>query len=198
MAAIRTRTATVLVAAVIAAGGVLGTAMALGTDTAEDPLTRAQVYKPGMTLREIQLAATGEVGEVAPPCPPVAAVDRLKAAGLAFGPCDPLPEEGAPFIIPDPDSEPPGPAETGEEVCPSMTLGKAYDLEVTVACAVGAEIVDIEPVGTGSDACARVTFLPEEAREPVTDSVCAGETTEDGLSGNSHEHAHDTSGEKEE
>jgi hypothetical protein len=128
----------ILTVAVACAGAAIVTAFAVATDTVPDPLTRGELYHEAMSLKEIAAAASGQPAELAPPCPDVATATRLKEAGLAFGPCDLLPEEGAAARIADPRDEPT--PEDGGVVCPGVILGKGVDLKVMVPCGRGAAI----------------------------------------------------------
>lgn len=84
---------------VLAAGVGIAVGQVGGGD--EPPATVEQTLPPNPSLAEIAAAASGAPGEVLPPCPMPENVDRLKAAGIEFGPCDPLPEEGQQVVEPD-------------------------------------------------------------------------------------------------
>ena len=159
--------------AVAAAGAIIGTAFAVVIDTS-DPLTRDQVYHPGMTPKEIASAASGKPGEIAPPCPDEASANRLKKAGIPFGPCDLVPEEGAPVRLPDPKSE--ASATEDGTVCPGVVLGKGVDLTVQLPCAEGAEITDATPVkARGGGYCAKVTYVAKKGASSRTETLCEGD-----------------------
>jgi hypothetical protein len=59
----------ILTLAVACIGAAVGTAFSVVTQTASDPQTRDEVYHEGMSLQEFAAAATGQPGEIAPPCP---------------------------------------------------------------------------------------------------------------------------------
>jgi len=163
----------ILTVAVACAGAAIVTAFAVATDTTPDPLTREELYREGMSLKEIAAAASGQPGGLAPPCPDVATATRLKEAGLAFGPCDLLPEEGAAVRIADPQNEP-TPEDDGV-VCPGVILGKGVDLTVTIPCGRGAEIIKAAAVEVRGRYCARVTYLAERDSPPRTETLCEGD-----------------------
>jgi hypothetical protein len=160
-----------LTLAVACVGAAVGTAFAVVTQNASDPLTRDQVYDEGMSLEEIAAAASGQPGETAPPCPDVATVTRLKEAGLAFGPCDPLPEEGAPVLIPEPGTEPA--PNDGDVVCPGIAM--KVGLHVEIPCARGAKIVEADVVEVDGRYCAKVTYIPERDSPSRTETLCEGD-----------------------
>lgn len=188
------RAVVALVLAAAGAGALVGGAMAMGSEGTGAPLTRAEVYHDGMTLKEVQAAATGKIGEVAPPCPDEATVAKLKTAGLPFGPCDPVPEKGSPVIIPDPRFERPEPG-PNDDVCPGATLGKGVGLTVFVPCAPGAELTDVEAVQVNGIYCARVSYVARTGATPRTETVCPGEeSSAEGVSvvsPETGEHAHE-------
>jgi hypothetical protein len=160
-----------LTLAVASVGAAVGTAVAVVAQTASDPQTRDEVYHEGMSLQEIAAAATGQSGEIAPPCPDVATVDRLKEAGLAFGPCDPVPEAGAPVLIPEPGDEPaPG---QDDVVCPGVAL--KFGLQVQISCARGAKIVEADVAEVDGRYCAKVTYIPEKDAPSRTETLCEGD-----------------------
>lgn len=162
----------ILTLAVACVGAAVGTAVAVVTNSS-DPLTRDQVYHDGMSLPEIAAAATGHPGEIAPPCPDEATATRLKEAGLAFGPCDLVPEKGAPVRIPRPGDEPTPTAD--DVVCPGTILGKGVDLTVQLPCAPGAEIVAAEAVKVRGRYCAKVTYIARKGSPSRTETLCEGD-----------------------
>jgi hypothetical protein len=89
-----------LAATVVLAAGV-GIAVGQVGGGDEPPANVEQTLPPDPSLAEIAAAASAAPGEVLPPCPTPENVDRLKAAGIDFGPCDPLPEEGQQVVEPD-------------------------------------------------------------------------------------------------
>lgn len=159
-----------LTLAVACVGAAMGTAFAVATDTASDPLTRDEVYHEGMSLEEIAAAASGQPGEIAPPCPDEATATRLKEAGVAFGPCDLLPEKGAPVRIADPQSEP---TPDDDVVCPGI-IGKV-GLKVELPCGRGAEIVESAIVEVDGRYCAQVTYIAETGSPSRTETLCEGD-----------------------
>jgi hypothetical protein len=161
----------IVTVAVVCVAAAVGTAFAVVAQDASDPLTRDQVYHEGMGLEEIAAAATGQPGEIAPACPDVATVDRLKEAGLAFGPCDPVPEAGAPVLIPKPGDEP---LPTDDDVvCPAIS-GKV-GVHVQLPCAPGAKIVDADIFEVGSQYCVKLTYIPEKDSPSRTETLCEGD-----------------------
>jgi hypothetical protein len=159
---------------VVIASAAVGTAFAVVTDDEPEPLTREQVYRPGMSLSEVAAAATGKPGEIAPPCPDEATAAQLKAAGIPFGPCDLVPEEGAPVRLAEPEDESAQRAEE-EVVCPAAILGKGVDLKVQLPCGPGAELVDASAVTVGGRMCARVSYTTAAGAAPRTETLCEGD-----------------------
>jgi hypothetical protein len=160
----------ILTVAVACAGAAVGTAFALAANTSSDPLTRNEVFKEGMSLQEIAAAATGQPGEIAPPCPDVATATRLKEEGIPFGPCDLLPEEGAPVRIADSQSEP---KPDDDVICPGIV--HKVGIRVELPCRPGAKIVESEIVEVDGRFCARVTYVPETGSPPRTETLCEGD-----------------------
>ena len=160
----RRRTALLLTLAVACTAAVVMTAVALGRDSGP-----AQ----GRSLEEIAAAASGRPGELVPPCPDEETVTRLKDAELDFGPCDPLPEDGAAMRVP-PESEA-TPESESKVVCPGIILGKGVDLTVMIPCARGADILDARAVEVDGGYCARVTYVAEMASPPRTETLCEGD-----------------------
>jgi hypothetical protein len=160
-----------LILATTIAGISVGTAMANGADSPE-PLTREQVYTADMTLKEVQAAATGKAGELAPPCPDEKTALRLKAANLAFGPCDLVPEDGSPVILADPNSEP---SDADAAVCPATTVGKDSELTASIPCARGAKITAVRAVTVDGAACATVTYVARTGASPRSETDCPGD-----------------------
>jgi hypothetical protein len=155
-------------------------------------LTRADVYHEGMTLPEVAQAATGKAGEFAPPCPDAATAALLKEQGLAFGPCDPLPEKGAPVRVAAPGDEPP-PAD--DVVCPVVILGKGVDLTVTLPCGDGARVLDSDAVLVRGRYCADVTWTADKASQSRRETLCEGDVPSGGTEpvrgpSNADEHRH--------
>ena len=146
--------------AVACVGATVGTALAVATDTASDPLS----------LEEMAAAASGRPGEIAPPCPDEATATRLKEAGLDFGPCDLVPEEGAPVRIADPGDEP---TRRDDVVCPGI-IGKV-GLRVELPCGRGAEIVESAIVEVDGRYCARVTYIAATGSPSRTETLCEGD-----------------------
>jgi len=150
-----------LTIAVACAGAAMGTAFAVAADTASDPLS----------LEEIAAAASGKPGEIAPPCSDEATATRLKEAGLEFGPCDLVPEEGAPVRIADPGDEPT--PRDDDVVCPGI-IGK-MGLKVELPCGRGAEIVESAIVEVDGRYCARVTYIAATGSPSRTETLCEGD-----------------------
>lgn len=170
----RTRTALILATVVGCTGVAVGAAVAFSHDESSPRvLTRAESYVEGMTLGEVVKAASGEPGELAPPCPDGATVTKLKSAGLAFGPCDPSPEEGQPFRVPRADET--EDAEGGGDACPGIILGKGVDLDIELPCAPGAEIVDATAVKIADAYCAELTYVARTGAAPRTETLCEGD-----------------------
>jgi hypothetical protein len=159
-----------LTLAVACVGTAVGTAFAVGTDTASDPLTRDAVYHEGMSLEEIAATASGRPGDIASPCPDEETATRSKEAGLAFGPCDLLPEEGAPVLIADPRSEP---TPDDDVVCPGI-IGEV-GVKIELPCGRGAEIVESAIVEVDGRYCAKVTFMAETCSPSRTETRCEGD-----------------------
>jgi hypothetical protein len=160
-----------LMLAVAGVGAAVGTAVAVVAQTASDPQTRDEVYHEEMSLQEIAAAATGRPGEIAPPCPGVAKVDRLKEARLAFGPCDPVPEAGASVLIPEPGDEP---VPTDDDVvCPAIS-GKV-GVHVELPCAPGARIVDADIFKVGGQYCVKLTYIAQKDSSSRTETLCEGD-----------------------
>ena len=172
----RRRRTLVVTIAVACFGAAIGSALAVVGSAPEDPLTRAQVFQKGMSLPQIAQAATGKVGEIAPPCPPVEAAQRLKEAGIDFGPCDLVPEKGAPVRLAGPQDEP---AED-DVVCPELILGKDAPLTITTACGPGAEISNASPVEVGGKPCADVSYVTERGGRSHRETLCEGDTPSGG------------------
>lgn len=122
-----------------------------------------------MSLGEVAAAATGRPGEIAPPCPDVATVTRLKQAGIPFGPCDVLAEKGARVRIAAPENE----AKPDEVVCPGL-IGKV-GLQVELPCGRGAKIVKSAILEVDGRYCARVTYIAEAGSPPHTETLCEGD-----------------------
>jgi hypothetical protein len=160
---------------VVVAGAVVGTAFAVVSDPAPQALTREQVYRPGMSLTEVATLATGKPGQIAPPCPDEATAARLKTAGIPFGPCDLLPEEGAPVMLPDAAAEQRLQAAESEVVCPAAILGKGVDLKIQLPCGPGAALVSTGTVKVGRRMCARVSYTTAAGAAPRTDTLCEGD-----------------------
>lgn len=155
-------------------GVALGTAYAMGQSD-EQPKTAKDVFSTEMTLQEIARAASGKPGEVAPPCPDAETVVRLKTAGIEFGPCDPLPEAGAPFVVPAPGS--PAQEETDSATCPLIKSGKGLPgLDVSLPCAPGARITRVEPVKVDGEWCMTVSYVERSGADPRTETLCKGDT----------------------
>lgn len=164
-----------VVAAVALGGAVAGTAVAMGVDP--DPphaLTADEVYDDSMSLEQVAEAASGKVGELAPPCPPEDLVAKLKEADLEFGPCDPFPEDGKSVVVdgaPDPDE-----IDTKGVRCPAVVGSKGYpDLKVSLPCAAGAKIIDYVPVKVGTDVCMDLTYVASTDEKETTERLCPGD-----------------------
>ena len=165
-----------MVLAVACAGTAVGAAIA-SAGGPPDPLTRAEVYRPGMSLPEVAQAATGRPGEFAPPCPDAATAAQLKEQGLPFGPCDPLPEKGAPVRVAAPGDEPP-PAD--DVVCPVVILGKGVDLTVTLPCGHGADVLASDVTVVDGEYCADVTYRTDRNAQSRRDTLCEGDVPSGG------------------
>jgi hypothetical protein len=133
--------------------------------------TRDEVYHEGMSLEEIAAAATGHPGEIAPPCPDEATSTRLKEAGVAFGPCDLLPEKGAPVRIADPQTEPT--QRDDDVVCPAIIF--KLGLNVELPCGRGAKIVKAAVVEVDGSYCAKITYIAETGSPAITETLCEGD-----------------------
>lgn len=166
----------VVTIAVACFGTVVGSAVALVGRAPEDPLTRAEVYTKGMSLPQVAQAATGKPGEIAPPCPDVETAQRLKEAGIDFGPCDLVPEKGAAVRIAGPGDEP---AED-DIVCPELILGKDAPLTISTACGPGAEISDASLVTVEGEPCADVSYVTARGGRSYRETLCEGDTPSGG------------------
>jgi hypothetical protein len=121
--------ATVLAGAVglaIAASDEGGEQVPEQVPTGEPSPTADALAGPGASLEEIAAIATGEPGEVLPPCPEEATVDALKTANIDFGPCDPFPEPGEQTVLPEANA--PAPDEGPNDVCLDISLADKSDL----------------------------------------------------------------------
>ena len=160
-----------LMLAVACVAAAVGTASGVVAQMDSDPRTRDEVYEEGMSLQEIAAAATGQPGQIAPPCPDVETVDRLKEAGLALGPCDPVPEAGAPVPVPEPGDKP---VPTDDNVvCPGIS-GKV-GVHVELPCAPGARIVDADIFEVDGQYCVKLTYIPEKDSPARTERLCEGD-----------------------
>lgn len=125
-------------------------------------------------LAAIAKAASGIAGEPLPPCPSVEEVDLLKAAGIEFGPCDPLPEDGQTAIY-DP-TPTPEKSQKRRASCVMLQGSKGSpELNTALDCAVGAEFISYEPVPQGELLCLSVTYVPRRAADQITETLCPGE-----------------------
>ena len=159
-----------LTLAVACVGAAVGTAFAV-TQRVSDPQAPDEVDHEGISLQEIAAAATGRPGEIMPPCPDVETVDRLEEAGLPFGPCDPVPEAGAPALVPEPGDEP---APTDDEVvCPAIS-GKV-GVHVELPCAPGARIVDADIFEVDGRYCVELTYIAQKDSPSRTETLCEGD-----------------------
>lgn len=123
-----------------------------------------------MSLREIARASTGQPGEVIPPCPEPAVASQLKEAGIPFGPCDPLPEQGETTILPE-ETEP-EPQEDGA-VCVSSSADRGpVDLSYDLGCAEGLRVLESRVVEHEGSTCMKVTYIPEAGDESKTEYFC--------------------------
>jgi hypothetical protein len=123
-----------LLAVATVLAGAVGLAIAAGDEGVEQvpqvpqgtPSPTADVLAgPGASLEEIAAIATGEPGEVVPPCPAEATVDALKTANIDFGPCDPFPEPGEQTVLPE--AKAPAPDEGPNDVCLDISLADKSD-----------------------------------------------------------------------
>lgn len=181
----------VMTIAVACFGTVIGTGVAVVAGTPEDPLSRADVYHKGMSLEQIAEAARGKPGEIAPPCPDVATGQRLKEAGIDFGPCDLVPEPGMAVRLAGPEDEP---VDDGV-VCPEVVIGKDAVLTVTTACGPGAEISAASLVRVDGEYCADVSYVTERGGRSHRDTLCEGDVPSGGGQptrgrSNAEEHRH--------
>lgn len=159
---------------VAAAGALAGTASAFGGDE-ETPRTASDVYTSVMSPQEISDASQGKPGELAPPCPDEKTVADLKERGLPVGPCDPLPEAGAPLVLPlDLDEH-----DASQTTCPGMFVrsGDAGAVsKVEGPCGPGAQIIDVQPYrDKAGTACAKVTYIVAAEKAPETSSRCVND-----------------------
>lgn len=173
------------------AGTAVGTTLALAGGSPQ-PLTRDQVYRKGMTLEEVAAVASGKPGALAPPCPDVATATRLKEENIPFGPCDLVPEKGAPVMIARPEDEPP--PDPNQVVCPVVDLGKGL-LEVRTRCGPGAEILDAALVEDDGEPCVDVSYVTERGGNPRRETLCEGDVPSGGGEpvrgpSNADEHGH--------
>ena len=160
-----------LTLAVACVGAAVATAFAVVAQSASDAQAPDEVYHEGISLEKIAAAATGQPGEITPPCPDVETVDRLKEAGLPFGPCDPVPEAGAPVLIPEPGDEP---APTDDDVvCPGIS-GKV-GVHVELPCAPGAKIVDADILEVDGQYCVKLTYIAQKDSSSRTETLCEGD-----------------------
>jgi len=173
----RSRGRLFIIGAVACAGAVTGATLAVAGSALPDPLTRAQVFHKGMSLKEVAAAATGNVGEIAPPCPDVETATSLKAEGIPFGPCDPFPEEGAPVLLVGPDDE--QSLDPNEVVCPVAALGKGL-LRIETACGPGAKIVDVLLVEVRGRPCADISYITRRGSEARRETLCEGDVPSGG------------------
>ena len=167
-----------LLGAAVLAVGIVGGAFALAEPSADrNPRTAAEVYDDSMTLSEVAEAASGDPGELAPPCPPAPVVVRLKEAGIPFGPCDPKPERGMGVVLPrDSDRAARVEAEP-RDTCPAVVGSKGYpDLKISLPCAPGARILDAVPAPPArGKPCLDLTYRAREGEPTVTERLCPGE-----------------------
>lgn len=159
--------------AVVLAFGVMGAAVAIDNSGDRDPLTAEQVYDDSMTLEEVAAAASGKVGEIAPPCPSEELVTQLKAADIDFGPCDPFPEKGQGVVIADlPEVDEAATAEN----CPAVIGSKGYpNLQISLPCAAGAKILDYTPVVEKNQVCMNLTYIASSEESARTEYLCPGQ-----------------------
>lgn len=172
----RHRRMLVVTIAVACFGTAIGSALAVVGRAPEDPLTRAEVYTKGMTLPQVAQAATGRPGEIAPPCPDVETAQRLKDAGIDFGPCDLVPEKGAAVRLAGPGDEP----AQDDVVCPELILGKDAPLTISTECGPGAEISNASLVTVDGEPCADVSYVTERGGRSHRETLCEGDTPSGG------------------
>lgn len=170
----RTRVGAVALA-VTAAAGTVGAVVVLVGEPATDagPSAASARQEPvlpteHMTLVEIAAAASAKPGEVIPPCPGEATVQRLKEAEIEFGPCDPFPEPGQVMTMPEVGQHE---SDEGRVVCPEIQA-RGLDVEVEIPCAVGAEILSTDFPTVHGQTCIQLTYIPEADAEEVTKTFC--------------------------
>ncbi|MCX6394987.1 MAG: hypothetical protein NTV23_00695 [Propionibacteriales bacterium] len=132
--------------------------------------TADEIYSPGLSDEEIASRSHGSPGAVAPPCPSASDVDRLKRAGLVVGPCDPYPEAGEPFVLPEPGAQAKDP-EAGDQVCVLVNDASALGT-LRLPCAHGVRYVNSKAVVVRGEDCVQVTYVPAVRADPVADVLC--------------------------
>ncbi len=145
----------------------VGTAFAVITDTS-DPFPRDGRSHEERTLGEVPAAASGRPGEIAPPCPDVATVTRLKQARIPSGPATSWRRTARPY-----GSRLPRRGEAGR--------GRLYRAdrqggpEVELPCGRGAKIMESAIVEVDGRYCARITYIAETGSPPRTETLCVGD-----------------------
>lgn len=161
------------IASVMIVAGATWAVASVADDEGPAAVSKADIYKSGMSLDEVAKAATGVPGEVAPPCPSVEVATQLKAADIDFGPCDVNTSEGRPIIVPGPDEDDSPPREEGVG-CPGLLVRSGYELYLP--CAKGAEIISVlaAPSNDGR-LCSTVTYLASTGSKETTEFLCEGD-----------------------
>jgi hypothetical protein len=171
------RSGGVAVLVVATAGALAGTAAAFGGGDSP-PLQASDYYTSAMSPQDVSDASRGKPGEVVPPCPDDGTVTALKAQGLPVGPCDPLPEAGAPLVLP-PDDDQADEVDAGQATCAGMFV-RSGDVgavsEVKGPCGAGAQILEVQPYrDKAGTACAKVTYVVAAGKAAETSSSCLGD-----------------------
>lgn len=177
----RSRLAKVLgVAAVTAA--IAATAMILFDSAPDGGDRRAEVASAALdegetadpqTLSEIAAAASGKPGEQVPPCPEPDIAQKLKEAGIPFGPCDPIPEPGEVVILPEASAGQPSDEGSSSVVCLEIEADRGpTNLDVRLPCGKGAKLLEREFVTVDGQTCVRVSYLPSENAEALEKTFC--------------------------
>lgn len=128
----------------------------------------AVIAAAGTVGAVVVLVGEPATGEVIPPCPGEATVQRLKEAEIEFGPCDPFPEPGQVMTMPEVGQHE---SDEGRVVCPEIQA-RGLDVEVEIPCAVGAEILSTDFPTVHGQTCIQLTYIPEADAEEVTKTFC--------------------------
>lgn len=166
---------------VVVAGLMAGATTAFGGVNAPPQAeTAAEHYAAAKTLPAISAASIGKAGRVVPPCPSVQVVDKLKAAGLPVGPCDPTPENGSPVLLPEDDPAlkmAPETPKSGCAVALLRTTSSGAPNKIEGPCGVGAQITDVQVfVNKAGRNCAETQFHPASDKPDENAVVCEGDT----------------------